>query len=91
MYWLDVRVTEDRLLAEVNVFSLLRTVETSPGPTQLFVPSLPDASSDRIGCPGHETGRKYLPSAVVKTAWSYSFTSPHTLMTFAYLSSGTFF
>jgi len=77
-------------LAEVNDFSLLRTVKTSPGATQLFVLRLPDAFLERIESSGHETDRKTLPSAVVKIAWSYSFTSPHTLMMCAYLNSGTF-
>jgi len=64
-------VTEVRFLAKVNDFSLLRTVETSPGPTQLFVLRLPDAFSKRIESLGHETDRKNLPSAVVKIAWTY--------------------
>jgi hypothetical protein len=51
---------------------------------------LPDAFSERIESLGHENGRKNLPSAVVKIAWSYSFASPHTLIKCAYLSRGTF-
>lgn len=91
MYWFDVRVTEARLLVEVNDFSLLRTVETSRGLTRLFVLRLPGAFLERIESPGHETDRKNLPSAVVKIAWSFSFVSPHTLMTYAYLSRGPCF
>jgi len=71
MYWLDVWVTEVRLVAEVTDFSFLRTVETSPGPTQLFVLKLPDSCLERIESPGHETDRKNLPSAVVKIVWSF--------------------
>ena len=84
-------MTEVGFLAEVNDFSFLRTVETSPEPTHLHALRLPDAFSDRTESPGHVTGRENLPSVVVKIAWSCSFTSPHTLMTCAYLSGGTFF
>jgi len=84
-------VTEVRLLAEVNDFSLLRTVETSPGSTPLFVLRLPHAFLERTESPGHETDSKNLPSAVVKIVWSFSYVSPHTLLTYAYLSSGTCF
>jgi hypothetical protein len=91
MYWLDIRMTEVRFLAEVNDFSPLRTFDTSPWPTQLLVLRLPDAFSERIESPGHKSDCKNLLIAVVNIAWSYSFTSLHTLMTCAYFSRGTFF
>lgn len=74
---------EVRFVAEVKDFSLFRTVQTSLGPTVVVVLMLSDAFSARIKSPGHETDRKNQSSAVIKMAWSYSSTSPRTLMTCA--------